>query len=433
MGALGLGAAALSIPGCGAKEAAPSAGQSEGQFTGKLNVLLGSHMDFIEAWAPTYKERYGVEPKIEKVTTQDLRNKLSSTFVARTSPYDAVFTYPDIIAPFASQGWLADLSDKVRNSKVLSGEYTLVKEVVEVGKYEGRIYAIPAHIGCTVMMWNKKLMEDVGLDPEAPANWHSTKNSFDQFIEYAKKMTFEKNGTKYYGYIDNWIGESVLFFYISLIQMHGGTLITEDEKPMMNSEAGVAALEKMVDMLHTHKCIDPASLTYAWVFDCSPAFLNGTRGIFITWPFMAGVANTSDESKIKGYVGCAPNFAVETSGSIDSSEFFSIPVFSENFEEAWRWIELITSYEVQKHIGTTTSWLPIYEEVLTDPEVVKNNPYAPVINQAYKYPAANYRTKNFSRWANILANSIHEALDRKVKPKDALNDAAKKIEEALKQ
>ena len=432
MGAVGLGAAAfMALPGCASTPTSkPVVGDKN--FTGKLNVLLGSHMDFIEVWAPIYKERYGVEPGIEKITTQDLRNKLSSTFVARTSPWDAVFTYPEVIAPSAAQGWLHDLTDRVKNSKVLSGENTLVKVAADVGVYDGKIVAVPAHVGCTVMMWNKKLMQDRDLDPEAPAKWHSTKNSYDQFLEYAKKMTFEQGGVQNYGYIDNWIGESVLYYFIPLIQMHGGVLVDKDEQPKMNSEAGVESLAKMVDLLHTHKCIDPASLTYAWVFDCSPGFMNGTRGMFITWPFMAGVANNSDDSKIKGAVGCAPNFGVDTSASVDSSEFFSIPVFSDNLEEAWRWIELITSFEAQKKIGTTTGWFPIYEEVLTDPEVMKNNPYTGVVRDAYRYPASNFRTKNFSRWSNILANSIHEALAKKLSPKEALDDAAKKITNALK-
>lgn len=430
IGAVSLGSLALyALPGCGTRG---TNGEQVGEFTGKLNLLLGSHMDFIEKYAPLYKEKYGVEPKIEKITTQDLRNKLSSTFVARTSPWDAVFVIPDVISPFASRGWFHDLSDRVINSKVLSGDYTLVEAASRSGYYNGKCVAVPVHIGCTLMMWNKKLMQERDLDPEAPAKWHSTKNSYEQFVEYAKKMTFEQGGTQYYGYVDNWAGENVLFFFIPLVQMHGGQLMDEDERPLMNSEAGVEALAKMVDLLHTHKCIDPASLTYAWVFDCAPGFLNGTRGILITWPFMANEANKGDKSSIKGQVGCAPNFAVETSASIDSSEYFAIPVFAENVEEAWRWIELITSYEVQKEIGTTTGWFPIYEEVLSDPEVVANNPIAPILRQAYQYPAMNYRTPNFAEWATILANCIHDALAKRAKPKDALDDAVKKITNALK-
>jgi|LSQX01.2.fsa_nt_gb multiple sugar transport system substrate-binding protein len=399
--------------------------------TKELRLLLGSHLDFMHEWFNDYEAKYGIKPSLEEVTTTDLRNKLSSAFAARSSPWDAIFMSAEVIAPMGAQGWLKDLTDRAKASHLYAGDNTLVEMAARSGHYFGQIVGIPIHIGCPIMLWNKKLMADRDLDPEAPANWHEQKNSYDDFLEYAKKMTFEKDGETYYGFIDNWAGEGVLWTYRALVQMHGGDLITEDEQPLMNTEPCIEALEKMVDLLHTHKCIDPASLTYTWVFDCAPSFLGGKRGIFITWPFLVGVAEGED-SAIKGHVGFAPNFSVDTSAHADGSEFISIPIFAKHEEEAWQWIEMVTSYEFQKRMGETTGWFPIYEEVLLDPAVVANNPTAPAVMQSYQYPANNYITENFGRWADILIDHIHRALDRRETPKDALNEAVRRIEEALR-
>ena len=51
--------------------------------------------------------------------------------------------------------------------------------------------------------------------------------------------------------------------------------------PVMNSEAGVEALNMMVDLLHKDKIIDPATPTYTWVFDASPSYMAGKRGFFL--------------------------------------------------------------------------------------------------------------------------------------------------------
>lgn len=420
----GLGAmAALYLPGCSSVE--------KEEILTELRLLQGSHLDFMGDWMAHYNNKYGIKVNVDQITTMDLSNRLSSAFVARTSPWDVVFTSSEVVAPIAAQGWLKDLTDKAKNSHIYKGNNTLVEIAAKSGHFGNQIVGLPIHIGCPIMIYNKKMMEERDLDPNAPANWHEKKNSYDDFLEYAKKMTFEKNGVNNYGFIDNWAGVGVMWTYKALVQMHGGDLVDQDENPIMNSEACVEALEKMVDLLHTHKCVDPASMTYTWVFDGAPPFLEGRRGIFITWPFLVGVAN-GDDSAIKGNVGFAPNFSVDTSAHADGSEFYSIPIFTKNEEEAWNWIEVVTSYEYQKIMGETTGWFPIYEEVLEEPTVIANNPVAPVLRKAYQYPANNYFTANSARWSNILIDSVHRALNQRETPKDALNNAVREIKEALK-
>ena len=133
------------------------------------------------------------------------------------------------------------------------------------------------------------------------------------------------------------------------------------------------ALQKLYDLLHTHQVIDPAVSTYTWVFDATPGFFEGTRGMFISWPFVAGVAAIPDASQIAGHSAFAPNPAVVTSGSVDGSEFFGVPVYSENKDEAWRLIDLITSREGQRVVAMG-GWGSIYNGVLQEPTSWRPSP-----------------------------------------------------------
>lgn len=396
---------------------------TSGDYTGELSLLLGSHMDYLQALGPVYNENYGVDPSFEFVTTPDLKNTLTSSFLARTSPWDVSFITAEVAAEMADNGWLKELTERVKDMN----DRPIIEGAFEAVAFNNQQYAVPVTTGCPILLWNKKMFEDAGLDPSAPETWHSTENSWDTMVEYAKEMTREVNGTRHYGLVDAWAGDHVLWTFGSLVQMHGGDLLNEDNQPVMNSEEGIEALQKMVDLLHTHKCIDPASTTYTWVFDASPGFTNGTRGMIMTWPFMVGVANHGDDSQIKGQVGFAPNPSVKTSASVDGSEFLAIPSFSENIEEAWRYIELVTSYEKQKEQGANTEWLPIYTELLEDPDVVQMNPAAPIVKQAYEYPTKGYRSSDYSRWSEILSNEIHSALEQNKTPKEALDEAVKEI------
>ena len=403
------------------------------EFTGELSLLLGSHMDYVQEQSSDYEAEYGVRPSEELVTTADLIAKLQSSFIAQTSPWDAVFTIPEAVVHNAEQDWLVDLTDKIANSPVLSGtDYTLIESGLHGGMYNGRNFGVPISVGCPIMLWNKKMLEDNDLDPEAPNNWHSIQNSWDDFVEYAVKMTKVVNGVQQYGMIETFGAPSAITgYFMTLIQMHGGDVMDDDNQPVMNSDAGIESLQKMVDLLHTHKCMDPASITHAWVFDAAPAFVDGNRGFFITWPFMVGVAGNDPEAGTYQNVGFAPNPAVDTSASRDGSEYFSIPVFAENQEEAWRWIELVASPEAQRFQGANTGWAPIYEELMVDDEVVGNLITAPTILQSYQYPVKSYRTSGFARWNVILADQLHEALAERKSPKEALDDAARLIREAL--
>ena len=141
----------------------------------------------------------------------------------------------------------------------------------------------------------------------------------------------------------------------------------------MNSEAGVEALSRMVELLHVHKVVDPAVVTYTWVFDASPGYLSGQRGFFFHLallspesPMAAGIP------LFKAVRGYAPNPALATSASVDGSEFLAVPAFAKNPEGGRQFIEFATSLENQIVQGATSPWAPSIDVALNHPDVVAN-------------------------------------------------------------
>lgn len=388
-----------------------------------INILLGSHMDYLQALAPAYADAYGPEPSIELVTTPDLPVKLNSTMIARRSPGDAIFVTAALVAGLADKGWLADLTDLVENELLPNG---LIENSVTAATYQGRRYGVPVTIGCPIMHWNKNLCEAAGLDPEAPADWHAMSGSWDDLIAYSKAITDPDNNI--YGLTDNWGGVGNIFTFGAMLQGNGGRFLDEALDPVMNSEAGVEALSRMIELLHVHKVIDPAVVTYTWVFDASPAYLAGNRGFFLTWPFIAGIANGSEDSAVQGRSGYAPYPALETSASVDGSEFLSVPTFASNPDGGAQFIRLATSLDNQILQGATSPWAPSVETALNHPDVVANLPFAEVIRQSYQYPVDGGYSTDRERWVEILTGQISRALAMEVKPKEALDEAVSLID-----
>ena len=119
--------------------------------TKPVSLLLGSHMDYLQALAPAYAEKYGVTPSIETVTTPDLSVKLNSAYIARKSVGDAIFVTASEIAGLADKGWLMDMSDFVNDTLKPNG---VMENSLTAATYKGKVYAAPITIGCPVLHWS---------------------------------------------------------------------------------------------------------------------------------------------------------------------------------------------------------------------------------------------------------------------------------------
>ena len=154
----------------------------------------------------------------------------------------------------------------------------------------------------------------------------------------------------------------------------------------------------------------------------------GKRGFFLTWPFISGMANFMDESAVKGMSGIAPLPALQTSASVDGSEFLAIPKYSDNPEGGKQFIEFALSPENQILQGSTSPWAPSLGPALDHPDVVKNITFAGVIKDSYLYPVDAGFSADRNQWVEILSNEVSLAISQKKSAKDALNDAVKQID-----
>jgi len=400
----------------------------------EVRVAVFSHYEDVprKVMAPYFEPRFGVPVVFETVVAAESRDKYIAAHRAGTSPYDSLELWATTVQEMADRGWLVDLTDWV--NRMFGPDRGAIADVWEAATYKGRIYAVPDKIGCPILQWNKELLKEAGLDPERPYEWWKTKNSINEFVEYAKATTYEKGGVQYWGYVDQW-GYEVVVQYSIFAQMFGGKLMdtTKNQpwgEPAMNQQPAVEALQWMVDLLHKHKCIDPASLTYNWVFDFLPGYLQGNVAMVITWPFVTHVSENPEQSKIVGKTGFAPNFAKETTASVDGTEFFGVSKFAPNgIEAGLLWLEHVTSFDMQRRQGLHGVWAPIYKSLLTDPDITKTMYEAPVIRTSYEYPHSNFWTPDWERWTDILRKEIHAALRLEKTPQQAMDDAARRIKE----
>ena len=105
------------------------------------------------------------------------------------------------------------------------------------------------------MYYNTELFEQAGLDPDKPPQTGTN-------LAAAKALT--KDGV----YGTAWLGvqgDASTWAWATYLFSQGGTFFDENDKPVFNSEAGVKALQMIVDMIHKDQVMPPS--VSSWDYD----------------------------------------------------------------------------------------------------------------------------------------------------------------------
>ena len=182
----GIAAAALIVPlaACGGSgnggtataEGIPAKGTDDGT---EITLWTRSPLErqaknVVEAYNKSHKNQV----KLEIIPNDDMEGK-----VGGASQTDSL---PDILAgdvvriPYwASEGIFTDITKQIDG---LDNKADLQQGHIEAGTVDGAEYTLPFITDVSVMVWNKNLYKEAGLDPEQGPK------SIDQFVEQAKKV-----------------------------------------------------------------------------------------------------------------------------------------------------------------------------------------------------------------------------------------------------
>jgi len=161
------------------------------------------------------------ETKIELqiVPSSEMVQKYATAAAGGSAPD---FVSLDLVyAPaFAKAGVLEDLTDMAKSLPFFEH---LSKAHIGTGTYDGRIYALPMSADASVLLWNKKLFRQAGLDPEkGPTSWAE--------IEAAARKVNALGGDIRGFYFPGACGGCNAFTFMPLIWASGGDILVDGGK-----------------------------------------------------------------------------------------------------------------------------------------------------------------------------------------------------------
>ena len=321
------------------------------------------------------------------------------------------------VMEFAEAGYLMPITDRL----IPEMKEDLDPALLDVYSYEGERYGIPWWGSVHGLYYRKDILEEYGFDPPA---------TYDDLVEICETILAdhpEMSGFTWTG----GMSEDLVCAWIDFFKGFGGEYWDEEGKCAINSPEGVAALEFMVDLIG--RDITPREVT-AWTGkEAKVRFVEGKTIFHVSWQDMVTWLDNPEKSQIVDKWGYMPNPAQP--GGRHTGTWggwaFAINAYTDVPEEAWKVLEAIGSYEVQKDFIISQGPVQPHKKIYTDPEVLEATPKMDVIEEVL--PTAYDRPKVPEYWkvSTILKEELHSALTGLKSPKAALDDACVRIDEAI--
>ncbi len=411
---------------CAAPAVAPSAGESAAGGETTLRALFMAQAGYqqadIEAITAEFEEQNpGVNVELDFVAYEALHDKIVTAATSQAGTYDVVLMDCIWPAEFAAAGFILDVTDRI--SEEMKAD--IWPGALEAVTYQGRHYGMPWLNDVLYLYYNRDMLQEAGYDAP-PTSWSELKEM---------AMAAKDQGLVEYPFIEYFQqDEGLTIAYAYYLSAFGGKFFNEDNTPAFNSPEGLAALQFMVDGMN-EGLYNPASLESTYE-EVRRTFSQGSSLFSINWAYQLNLANDPAESQIVGaaIVDLMPGEAVP-SATINGGMGLAVMADSENPEEAWNYIQYLSSKDVQKRYAQNA--LPIWQSLFDDPEMAEAQPevaqeqnFIEVSKAQYEHLFNRPLVPFYSETSEILAREVQAALTGTKSAEQALADAEAAVLEA---
>lgn len=416
----GIAAAALIVPlaACGGSgnggtataEGIPAKGTDDGT---EITLWTRSPLErqaknVVEAYNKSHKNQV----KLEIIPNDDMEGK-----VGGASQTDSL---PDILAgdvvriPYwASEGIFTDITKQIDG---LDNKADLQQGHIEAGTVDGAEYTLPFITDVSVMVWNKNLYKEAGLDSEQGPK------SIDQFVEQAKKVAaLNKDGVAG-SYLAGQSGGALVFDLFPSVWADGESVMNKDgSEATLDNDSMKGVLDAYKELANTTNGLGAGSKEETGATWTAP-FANGKIGV-MPYPNTSTTA-LFDAEKDGGFeVGVAPIPGTKEgkTSTFLGGDAMGISKDSKHVAQAWNFLYWLMQSDAQKEVfadqGDTASNIQTLKTAYKDADpriqtinsvIIDGNgqtPKSPAFNEAFN--AAG------SPWQLLVQNAVWGSGDLK--------------------
>lgn len=406
----GIAAAALIVPlaACGGSgnggtataEGIPAKGTDDGT---EITLWTRSPLErqaknVVEAYNKSHKNQV----KLEIIPNDDMEGK-----VGGASQTDSL---PDILAgdvvriPYwASEGIFTDITKQIDG---LDNKADLQQGHIEAGTVDGAEYTLPFITDVSVMVWNKTLYKEAGLDPEQGPK------SIAEFTEQAKKVAaLNKDGVAG-SYLAGQSGGALVFDLFPSVWADGESVMNKDgSEATLDNDSMKGVLDAYKELANTTNGLGAGSKEETGATWTAP-FANGKIGV-MPYPNTSTTA-LFDAEKDGGFeVGVAPIPGTKEgkTSTFLGGDAMGISKDSKHVAQAWNFLYWLMQSDAQKEVfadqGDTASNIQTLKTAYKDADpriqtinsvIIDGNgqtPKSPAFNEAFNAAGSPWQLGRF--------------------------------------
>ncbi|MGB9757731.1 MAG: ABC transporter substrate-binding protein [Candidatus Bipolaricaulaceae bacterium] len=357
---------------------------------GKVTIVFSDWHLVEPHWEKALKEAIAlfeqlnpdIDVELEYVSYAEKETKYTTAIEAGVGP-DVMHLGPIEVsfALFASRGYFLDLTPfiEAEGPGFLEAWYPVTIQAVT---YDGKIYAMPGDFMSMILMYNKRLFAEAGLDPERPPE------TWEEFLEYAKALTRDRDGD---GIIDTWgfgtvgaVDPGFQLRFSPVLFSFGADYLSQDYKcSALNTREAIEAYKFFVELFTVHKVIPPG-VTAMTPGKVREQFAAEKVAMIISsgWgpPIVKSIRPDVNWDEIIGFshipvkAGTDPRYRTTAWLS-----YWAINRNTKYPEAAWRLVKFITSLEMEQKWFRDANVLSSRRDVSEVYEPILQSPYASVI------------------------------------------------------
>lgn len=305
---------------------------------------------------------------------------------------------------------LVPLDDKING---LEDKVDFYETVFNYADMNGSIYGMPIGFSTRALHYNKKLVEEAGVN--VADNW-----TMDDLKAAAKATTKgDTTGLYFYYNPDPYAFESILW-------SNGGEWISDEGKPVVNSDANKEAIQYMHDLIYKDKVAYAGNLgdDFGQVMG-SGNYAFGEMGRWFI--------NAIKDAGVDLGIAPMPGFKDGNSMSVVHASFLSVTKSSQHAEAAWEFIKFYTSPESIKKLSEIE--MPVRESVaselgyLTDEQI---KPFYTMLERSVSKRPSLVKTTKWPEVNTEIATALEAIfVQDKVDIEGVLDEAQEKIESIM--
>lgn len=403
---------------------APASGQDK-PYDGVTLTLASMNDQFgtvMADLAPKFKEATGITVKVDILSYPELLTKVIADFVGDTKGYDLVTMDNVWSGQFAESGYSVVLNDWIERDKAeinVDDIYPVL--MTSLGNYQGKQVAFPFAGYANVLAYRTDLYEAAGLKPP---------KTMEEMVANARKLTDPSKNQ--YGFVANGQkGPAVAQDWMQYNSQMGGSILSKDGKPALNSEANIKSLTVYKDLFD--KTAPPGAADYDWG-GREEAFRQGIAAQMQTWSVGAPGYSDPSQSKVVGKTAIAtapPGEGMpEKYGVGGWGMAINADVDDKQKEAAWLWIKWLTSPAVHKEFNMMGAGSYLRKSETSDPELLAKYPFLTVVDETFNKGDGEYRPRipQYPQIQDILGTAVNAVLVGNADPKGALDAAQAEAE-----